>query len=258
MPDHIDGNVIRKTLWEVVQEKYNSGSMQTGSILQEVISRFNRPPDKDVQQAILTLFYDLFRNGHLAWGSDFPNTDPPFCHVTDQGRKTLAHLSRDPANPDCYLNHLQNQGGINPIAFSYVEEALRTYNSSCFKAAAVMIGVASESLILEIRDEVVKEITRLKKPHSKKLEARPIKTVLDQIQVELNGQKRQMGKPLAEAFDAHWGAFTQQIRTSRNDAGHPISINPVTPETVHASLLIFPELGKLSSDLRGWIPNNFV
>lgn len=258
MADHIDGNAIRKTLWEVVQEQCNSGSMQSGSILQKVFERFNPRPSIDIQEAILTLFYDLFRNGHLAWGLNFSNTDPPFCHVTDQGRKTLAHLSRDPANPDGYLNHLQNQGVVNPIAFSYVEEALKTYNASCFKAAAVMIGAASESLILEIRDEVVKEITRLKKPLSKKLGAWPIKTVLDQLQVELNAQKKQMGKNLAEAFDAHWGAFTQQIRTPRNNAGHPISINPVTPETVHASLLIFPELGKLSSDLRGWIPDNFV
>ena len=258
MHETIDGNTIRKALFDAIKVQSSSSSMEAGSILRTVVERLGRQHGDNFEQAVLTLFYDLFRNGHLAWGHNFNNTDPPFCHVTDQGRKTLEHLSRDPANPDGYLNHLTNQGGVNAIAFSYVEEALKTYNASCFKAAAVMIGAASESIILDIRDEVVKEINRLQKPLSKKLKAWPIKTVFDQLQVELNAQKKRMGKPLAESYDAHWGAFTQQIKTPRNDAGHPKSINPVTPETVHASLLIFPELVRLSADLKTWVPDNFV
>jgi len=135
---------------------------------------------------------------------------------------------------------------------------LTTYNVSCFKAAAVMIGAASESVILELRDEVVNKITSLTKTPSKKLNDWRMKTVLDQLKIEFDAQKTGMPNTLAEMLDANWGAFVQQVRTARNDAGHANSINPVTPETVHASLLIFPELAKLSSDLRDWIPNNFV
>jgi hypothetical protein len=257
MPETIDVNTIKKALLEVVKEQSNSGSMQAGSILQKVFERFSPRPDIDVQQGILTLFYDLFRNGHLAWGLNFPNTDPPFCHVTDQGRKTLAHLSRDPANPDGYLEYLHRIGNLNLIANSYIEEALTTYNSSCFKAAAVMIGSASESVILELRDEVVNEISSLSKTPSKKLMDWRIKTVLAELKIEFDAQKG-MPKPLAERLDANWSAFTQQIRAARNDAGHPNSIDPVTPETVHASLLIFPELAKLGAELKVWIPGNFV
>ncbi len=39
--------------------------------------------------------------------------------------------------------------------------------------------------------------------------------------------------------------LAEQIRKVRNDAGHPEGIDPVTPEVVHAALLIFPELAKL-------------
>ncbi len=35
----------------------------------------------------------------------------------------------------------------------------------------------------------------------------------------------------------------------RNDASHFQSIDPVTPESVHAALLIFPDLAKLVADL---------
>ena len=49
----------------------------------------------------------------------------------------------------------------------------------------------------------------------------------------------------------------EQIRMARNEAGHPKSIDAVTPETVHASLLIFPELAKLCHELRSWISKSY-
>lgn len=61
---------------------------------------------------------------------------------------------------------------------------------------------------------------------------------------------------LKEAFESYWSASTQQIRAARNDVGHPADIEPVTPETVQASLLIFPELAKLAIDLRNWLERN--
>ncbi len=61
-----------------------------------------------------------------------------------------------------------------------------------------------------------------------------------------------MPRPLAESFSAYWSGLAEQIRKVRNDAGHPEAIDPVTPEAVHASLLIFPELAKLVSELEGW------
>jgi hypothetical protein len=55
-----------------------------------------------------------------------------------------------------------------------------------------------------------------------------------------------------------WPAFTQQIRTARNEAGHPTSVDPITPETVHALLLIFPELAKLGSELKSWVSQHYT
>jgi hypothetical protein len=43
----------------------------------------------------------------------------------------------------------------------------------------------------------------------------------------------------------------------RNNASHSESIDPVTPEAVHAALLIFPELAKLVPDLETWV-NKFL
>jgi hypothetical protein len=47
--------------------------------------------------------------------------------------------------------------------------------------------------------------------------------------------------------------LTHEIRTTRNEAGHPTSIDPVTPESVHASLLLFPVLASLAGEFLKWV-----
>lgn len=114
-----------------------------------------------------------------------------------------------------------------------------------------MVGGAAESIILELRDILVARIGALGRTPSKDLQDWRIKRVPDALKKELDTQKNSM--PGKEAYEAYWPAFTQQIRAARNDVGHPSSIDPVTPETVHASLLIFPELARLAVELRSWI-----
>lgn len=37
--------------------------------------------DDELQQAILTCWHDLFREGTLSWGIDLDNPGPPFFHI---------------------------------------------------------------------------------------------------------------------------------------------------------------------------------
>ena len=62
---------------------------------------------------------------------------------------------------------------------------------------------------------------------------------------------------LFERFEANWPAFTHQIRTRGNEAGHPVSVEPVTAEGVHGSLLIFPELATLAKQTEAWINTSY-
>lgn len=169
----LTGNDIRGTLLNVVAEAQARtvassvpSSLQQVSLLNEARNRLGYRLTPEEEQALLTAWYDLFRTGHLSWGYNLNNPEPPFCHVTEQGRRTLAHVSRDPANPDGYVAHLRSVATLNPVAASYVDEALRTFNADCFKAAAVMIGAAAESIALELRDTVLTGIAKLgRTPH---------------------------------------------------------------------------------------------
>jgi hypothetical protein len=251
---------VREMLLEVVTEQHRQlqgGNLQQTSVLDAVQARMgirSSSPTPPLEEAILTEWHELFRTGLLAWGFNLSNPNPPFLHLTARGHQAMERLSRDPSNPDGYLRHLKTlKVPLATTAQSYVDEALKCYVAGLYKAAAVMIGAAAESFILEIRDIVSDKLKLAGRQVPSQLNNRSIKTVTDELGkvFDSNINKKTHGE-LRERFDAHWGALTHEIRTTRNDAGHPKSIAPVTPESVHASLLLFPVLARLCGDLLNW------
>jgi hypothetical protein len=253
-------SAILQSIADLVARFGPDGGLQAMGVLSEAsnkLAALGHRLSRDEDQALLTAFYDLFRSGHLSWGFNLANPSPPFLHVTEQGRRTLEQLSRDPANPHGYLAHLTRRATLNPTARSYVEEGLLTYNTNCFRAAAVMIGAAAESILLDLRDEVAAGVARTGRRPDTNLTHHLTKRVIEAVRKELEMQTSAMPKDLAEQFEAYWPALTQQIRAARNDAGHPASITPITLETVHAALLLFPTLAELSTRLLTWASNHY-
>lgn len=253
----VEGADIRAVVLQVIDElsgRYTH--LQSGSVLQEASRRLNRR-DLPTEQALLTVFYDLFRTGYLSWGHDLANANPPFFHVTALGRQALALRSRDPANPDGYLAHLRTLATIGPVTDSYITEALNTFNAACFKATAVMVGAAAESLVLGVRDALVARLQALGHSVPAGLSDWRVKRVLDTLETTIAAKKAALPAPLFERFEANWPAFTHQIRTARNEAGHPVTVEPVTAEEVHGSLLIFPELATLAKQMEAWIRTSY-
>jgi hypothetical protein len=225
-------------------------SLQATSVLNAAAKTLGAACD---QQAILTQWSELFRTGLLAWGLNLANPNPPFFHFTESGRQALSNLTRDPSNPGGYLRHLASIATLDNIAISYLTEGLECYAAGLFKAAAVMIGAAAESIILDLRDKTLQKLTALGRPIPKQMQDWKVKTVSEGLYKLLQEHKATFGRDLHEPFEAYWSAFSLQIRTTRNDAGHPTSVEPVTPDSVHASLLIFPELARLANNLLRWV-----
>jgi len=248
---------FRETILEVIHglSQGKTPHLQINDVLFPAAKRLEISQDEGEEQTLLTSFYDLFRVGYLAWGRSLSNAEPPFFHLTDLGRNALQNYSRDPSNPQGYLSFLRNAANLNPVALSYIEEGLMTFNQNCIRATAVMVGGAAESLVLELRDTLVSRLGALNEPIPQGLNDWKIKKVLDSLAGCFRQRKLNMPDKLFGRFDSHWSAFTYQIRASRNDSGHPARIDPVTEETVHASLLIFPALATLVNDLKEWVSN---
>lgn len=119
-----------------------------------------------------------------------------------------------------------------------------------------MLGGASESIVLELRDHLVQRLGELGQSPPSKLGDWRVKTVLDELQQFVDARKGTLPRELREEFSAYWPAFTQQIRAVRNDAGHPSSVDPVSPESAHASFLVFPLLAQLASRLHEWVASH--
>jgi hypothetical protein len=251
-----EASKLRNDLLQAIQEaaKNYPHNLQAGTVLGKFRSQF---PSIEREQALLTLWQDLFRTGYLAWGINLNNPDPPFFHLTERGKKSLEDFSRDPVNPVGYLAYVAKEAKLNPIEQSYLEEALKTFNNDCVKSAAVMTGAAAESLAFVLRDILISKMATLKKSPPKDLADGRIKKVLDGLEREISTQKSKMPVVLRETFESQWSAFVHQIRLARNDAGHPKSIEPVTFDDAHAALLIFPKLAKLNADLISWISTSY-
>ncbi len=64
------------------------GYAQQRPVLDEVASQFGGGMytmlDLDKQQAVLTCWHDVFREGTLSWGYDLDNPGPPFFHIPER------------------------------------------------------------------------------------------------------------------------------------------------------------------------------
>jgi hypothetical protein len=270
---------IREVLLGVIQEQRptsnSSPNLQQVSVLEEAkkklakkltpdteaqsnsySQRYSQPSltlSPEMEEALLTQWGELFRTGLLAWGLNLSNPNPPFFHLTERGKAALANASRDPSNPAGYLRHLDSIAKINPVSRSYLSEGLDCYVAGLFKAAAVMVGAAAENIIIELGRHTARQLVALGKKAPKGLSDWRVKTVGDTLRSIFEACKHDMENELRESVGANWPAFSYQIRATRNEAGHPTSVDPVTADGVHAALLIFPELAKLADKLNQWV-----
>lgn len=244
---------IREVLLAEISAQEPKGPMDASLQQSSVLISAARKIGPGNDEAILTQWGELFRTGLLAWGCNLMNPNPPFFHLTERGRSALSQFTRDPSNPAGYLRHLASIANVGAVAKSYLQEGLDCYVNGLFKASAVMVGASAESLILQLRDETVQRLQALGKPVPKAMEDWRIKTVSDALRTFFDSQKAQFPRELRDEFEATWSALAFQIRTVRNDAGHPVTVDPVTADTVHAALLVFPVLAHLVGGLTSWV-----
>lgn len=199
------------------------------------------------EQKALSVWSDLFRSGLIGFGIDLSNMGGVFFHKTDLADQVLSQLSNDPYNPTGYLAGVSPLIAASDVATSYIEEGVAALNAGLFRAAAVLVGVATEALLLEFRDLLLENGF-----DNRSLKDRNIKTVTEAIGAELASKKKLMVKPMDERVETLWPAIGC-VRLLRNASGHPGALSGVTADMVHASYLYFVEISKLLRDVSQWV-----
>jgi hypothetical protein len=261
--NRMNGTRVRSVVMEVLREQAKSGNehVSAPAVLRESINRLGAsstgPAPEGVrfslQQAVLVYWNDLIRAGLVGWGASGGGWDFDACLLTDQGRKAMEQADRDPINPDGYMHHLRQCAALDPVAESYLKEALHTYRSGCFKATAVLLGTAAEGVILALRDSLCSRLSAAKKKLPKGIQDWRIAVVTQSLTEQLDFYRSQMPADLGNAYVTFWLSFTSHVRSIRNSSGHPNSIEPVSDNSVHAALLLFPDFAKLAGGLNAWI-----
>src|SRR5262249_49167388 len=132
------------------------------------------------------------------------------------------------------------------------------YVAGLIRAATVMVGAAAECLLLNLRDLTVERLTALGQTVPKAMKDWKSKVVSDALYQFLVAHRSQFDSKLRDSFDANLPTLIHQIRTARNDAGHPSTIDAVTPDTVHAGLLVFPEFARTAQAIGQWVTNELA
>lgn len=245
---------------EIDRINKRGGTLQTATTLRSALDKFCKEyggQRTDNEKALLRVWNDLKRNGDIISGTGISDLSPSFFQVTDKGNETFEDLNRDPGNPQGYLKVLSKKVKIDPITKSYLDEAQKTYNAECFKAAAVMLGCASERLILNLNEILIKKIKDKGDKPSKKLNSWRISQIINGIEHELNQTKKQFTNRLRERYEGYWSFLIHSIRITRNEAGHPVDIGQIDKPKVRLAFDNFAYLIELNNELEEWILNNW-
>lgn len=251
----------RKELLASVKRRHDAGRspISADEVLKEVASIVGASAaDLTRQRALLTAWSDLFREGLVSWGGDLNNNGPQWAHLTERGAKVATAASRDPSNPEGYLAGLEPGVPSGSVARSYIEEALKTHRQGCDRAATVLIGVAAEALLREIRDDMVAKHRQVGTIVPKKLRQEEWKwhMVMNAITEELAERRSAMPRTLAEKLTT-WSGFANYLRMSRNDAGHPVVPPAADPDIARTALTVFAQFAAVTAEFRNWITGSY-
>lgn len=194
--------------------------------------------------------WDCLLKRIIVFGSDSLNPEWPFYRLTDHGAHVLKSVAPQPYDPDGFMSYFDATcSGIDPAVRSYVAEAVHAFNSDCTRAAAVMLGCASEKLLLllcESFEAAIGDATK-KAKFSKDLAARwaishKYTTLRDRLELMVTAKK--IPHEHAETVAGELPAGFELLRRCRNAAGHPDVPGDVSNDTVFLNLRTFTEYAR--------------
>lgn len=206
------------------------------------------------------LVWSLIVQGILVPGRDDSNPNWPFLRLTAYGEQCLEAEQILPHDPDGYLHDFKTAvPGADPIIQEYLTEALQCFLRGLNRAAAVMLGGASEKAVLLLFDSYIDSIAdpNLKRQLESDLDkARSIHRQFVIFEKAFTDVKTALPRPLRENVDTSLRGIFDLIRNSRNEAGHPDSGALISRDVNFVRLRLFVPYCQLIYELINWFRAN--
>jgi len=174
-----------------------------------------------------------------------------FFELSKYGEQILRETQESPYDPLGFLERLSlDSPNLEANSMEYIQEAVNCYLGRYLRAATVMVGLASENEILKLVEIYGNTLEADDKDaFDKKISScRNLKQKFDVLYDRLHQDRRNLPMETKELETWLNGIF-QVIRLSRNDAGHPIAVNPPN-EDVFANLVLFRTYARYLSMLK--------
>ena len=202
------------------------------------------------------VIWSLIIQGILVPGLDDSNQGWPFLRLTEYGRQCVEQERLLPHDPDGYLREFNRAvPGADQTIAEYVTESLQCYIHGLNRAAAVMLGAASEQAILLLIESCGASISDAQQKERFISEVDKASSIFRKNAVfekRLAAVRNKIPGEITDNIDSMVSGIFDLIRNSRNDAGHPASGAEIDRDAIYSHLRLFIPYCQKIYALMGW------
>jgi hypothetical protein len=193
-------------------------------------------------------FQDTFMafivEGVITYGQNQGNAGPDRFSLSQYGEDCVKSRDILPHDPENFLRHVQRNVGFAPTEKRFVEQALQAYLRNLPDASAVMLGCASEYLVISLAEALANSDPGKEKRTEDAIKSGKAARMLDTVNCRLaslrqSGDPRALPDALEKIRDTQYRAAGDVIRLSRNQAGHPHLGGPADRDYCYTLLRLF-------------------
>jgi hypothetical protein len=223
--------------------------------------RHNNDPSGLQASAIEAWLYIQRHRFAIPISRNFPSVvDESRLELTTRGREWIDAQEPIPELAAEYIAALEKLvPNLDQVVREYVVEGLGSFEHDRFRAAAVMIGAASEKALYMLAEKMLDSIStpNWRRNFSLPLKRRDLPDLFSQMKNVLHHASCLANRPF-EIFDGgqdHLVSLIKAVQVQRNDAVHPMNAK-VSDETVRLFYLAFPHALQKIEQLRDWFSKN--
>jgi hypothetical protein len=232
------------------------GKAVTAGILSERPFVANYEIPSCISEPLRGIIWELIIQGIVVPGAGLGggSGDPglPFFQITDWGKRCLAEGEFLPYDTGQFIDRLKVKvPAVDQLVLRYLTESLQCFRGATFLGSAVMVGVASERVLLSLRNaiELALDTQEKKRKFIADTAGKSVKRIYDEIRKRLEPIMELITAALKkEDISAELSGIFDLIRKTRNDAGHPTG-RDVEREEAFALLQLFPSYCKVAYDV---------
>ncbi len=239
--------------------KTNTQVGQCNAVHEQFAKIFRRQPSTEEHRVLLELLYEQLLAGVLVFGKGLQGGTAdgyPWITITEFGKLVLKEQKFLPYDPDGFLARIQKDlPELDATCLRYLREAVDGYSRNLRLSASVMLGVASESLMLQLVDAFAGWTEIDKAKFNEAIRGRTISEVYKELQKRLNSKLELLPVELRREIHVYLDGLFSLIRVIRNDAGHPTDTD-VPKNVLYANIQAFPEYARRLLALRKFFLGN--